>query len=196
MASEAAETLVALSAVCRARGAAAEAQVHVTEARAIAEAAGDRVNIGRSLRELAELELASGAVPAAERYLQQATELAAAAGNRREVAMCLEASARAATARRDTARACRLLGVAASLRDEIKTPVPPSEAWANATVLRAATEALGDSARDAELAVGRGLSLEEAQSLTRGALERGPSSAAAPRGQEREAGKHQRREPE
>jgi non-specific serine/threonine protein kinase len=143
-------------------------------------ALGSRLGSGRVLIHLGRTLAEGGEVERALPLLREALFLSQEAGNRWYLAESLEALADAAGTG-DAARAARLLGAAAALREAIGAPVPPADRARHQRDLDALRANLGETAFAAAWASGRALTPGEV------AAEAAAVEAAAVEGSDRPA---------
>jgi DNA-binding NarL/FixJ family response regulator len=100
--------------------------------------------------------------PRAAALLHEGLELGLARGNLSDVIDALEGVARLGAATGHSVPAARLIGAAATLRDDIATPMSPSEVTHFEPILAALRDVLGGEPFAAALAAGRAVSREDA----------------------------------
>ncbi|HEY1013519.1 MAG TPA: tetratricopeptide repeat protein, partial [Herpetosiphonaceae bacterium] len=123
---------------------------------------GDKDGIARALYGITEVSLDEGAIDAARATLWEMLALRRELGDRSGMAGCLEGLADVASLQSDGTRATRLLGAAMAIRDSIRAPVPPADQAVYERTLVVARSQLGDEMFNAELALGRAMTLEQA----------------------------------
>ncbi len=156
----------------------AEAALHGERYSDVLEAAGRALELGRSREDpevmalaLARLGMAAargGRLEDAREQLREALGYVHALGFPETGAWCCEGLALVAAAWGDSARAARLLGAADGLRRAGGGILQPAEAAARAAALAAIRERLGEDEIEAELELGRRLTLDEAVEEARG----------------------------
>jgi non-specific serine/threonine protein kinase len=170
-----AHTLNGLGEVAISRGDIARARSSHEAALAVHRELGDKRGITFSLRELGFIEAAQGDVAGASAALSECVRLLEALGDRQGLAAAIEASAVVAMAAGWPERALTLQGAARSLREEIRSPLPDSEAERLEARLAPAREELGPEAASRALEQGKRLAPGDAIAQ---ALETGSSGSA------------------
>ncbi|MEO8133346.1 MAG: tetratricopeptide repeat protein [Betaproteobacteria bacterium] len=133
------------------------------ESLAIRRELGDQWGIASSLNNLGDVVAAQGDFPAARALDQQSLAVQRALGDRRGIAYTLEALAYVASALATPDTAARIWGGAERLREEIGSPVPPSERLRYDRRVAAARVARGDdTAFDAAWREGRAMTPQQA----------------------------------
>jgi predicted ATPase/transcriptional regulator with XRE-family HTH domain len=104
----------------------------LAEALEIFQQMGDRAGVALALNDLGQIEHLQGDFAQAVSIHQQAFQYASGIGEKYRMAFCLEGAALAlaelaATDKENGRRAVQLLAAAAAIREEIGSPVPPSE---------------------------------------------------------------------
>ena len=147
----------------------AHAQGDMVAARALYQCAllafrevGDQWGSARSLTDLASIDCEQGDHLAAHAAYREALEIFAGLGHRRGSARALEGSACLALARGQAARALKLAGAAAHLRQLIGAPLPPAEQTKLDRTLLSAWEKLSEPEGKGVWAEGSAMSLEKA----------------------------------
>jgi predicted ATPase/DNA-binding CsgD family transcriptional regulator/Tfp pilus assembly protein PilF len=158
----AAEALTHLGLVARHQGDYAAARARLQDALALLRAVGDRPGTALALIGLGLVALDGGDAAAARAPLEEAVVLLWEAGDRRATVAALEAVARLAAAQGQVARAARLLGAAARLREAIGAPLPPAERADHDRTAAAARARLAPGAFRAAWAAGAALPPQEA----------------------------------
>jgi predicted ATPase/DNA-binding CsgD family transcriptional regulator len=160
-------TLVSLGASALYRGESELAAERLNEALAISRRLGFQEGVAWSLNELAVLARRRRRAGAAEPeiMLRDALLVHQQLGDRWRMASVLEEIAGAVLARRDPARAARVLACAAALRERIGTPVPPAERPDLEASLARLRRQLTPAAFDSAWTEGAGLELERAVAL-------------------------------
>jgi predicted ATPase/DNA-binding SARP family transcriptional activator/Tfp pilus assembly protein PilF len=123
---------------------------------------GNLSAIAVSLHGLGEAALKQGNLSRAQSCYMECLTLFQKIGDRRGIAYALEAVAAFASPVAQAAQSGVLLGAAAALREEIKSPLQSNETAAYDTVIAAARQVVGDAEFEAAWARGKTLSPEEA----------------------------------
>jgi predicted ATPase/DNA-binding winged helix-turn-helix (wHTH) protein len=123
---------------------------------------GDRWGCARSLTDLGYIDCAQGKHSAAQAAYREAMEVFTALGHRRGAARALEGYAFLALAKGQAARALRLAGAAAHLRELIRAPLPQAEQGKLDQMLRPAWEALTGPEGNSAWAEGSAMDLQKA----------------------------------
>jgi len=124
--------------------------------------AGDRWGAARSLTDLGYIDCEQGDHTAARAKYREALEMFSGLGHRRGMARALEGTACLALARGDAARALKLAGAAANLRQQIGASLPPAEQYRLDLSLVPAWTSLGEQAGRAAWAQGTEMSENQA----------------------------------
>ncbi|MGH9503526.1 MAG: tetratricopeptide repeat protein [Terriglobales bacterium] len=124
--------------------------------------AGDEWGAARSLTDLGSIDCEQGDHLAAETEYREALKIFAGLGHRRGAAAALEGTACLALAQGRAARALKLAGAAAHLRELISAPLHPAEQLKLDQALLPARKMLSESEAKSVWAEGRAMSLEKA----------------------------------
>ena len=151
-----------LGELARQRGQGAAAARRLEEALALAREHGISWLVPNILRGLGFIAAQLGDYSRAAALFREGLEVGSARGNLGDVIDALEGVARVAAAVGQRERAARLFGAAAALRDEIATPMVPSELADVEPILDEVRGELGAERFAAAWAAGRDLSREEA----------------------------------
>ncbi|HEX6288940.1 MAG TPA: tetratricopeptide repeat protein [Herpetosiphonaceae bacterium] len=144
---------------------------------------GDKGSMATSLKHLGQAALFQGNVEQAAACSRESFMLYRDAGVKQEIAECLEMMAAIVWAQGAAAWAVRLLGAAASLRDDLGAHPSPAERAHCDDMLAAARQRLGAAAFQAAWAEGRALTPEQAVAAGDRALEPPPAVTARPASQ-------------
>jgi ATP/maltotriose-dependent transcriptional regulator MalT len=131
-----------------------------------------RHGIAEALLVVGRIEAAQGEYAAARAHYEESLAVARQVGDQLYMASCLEGLANVIEAQGDLVWAVRLCGAAASLRETIAAPLPPSERAAYERSIAAARSQLGESTFTTVWA--------EGQALTPGQALGTPGRAALP----------------
>jgi hypothetical protein len=123
---------------------------------------GDRWSTANALGSLADVALSQKDYAAARDFLIENIHINRDLGDRPGLAFSLELCAQTAAAQQQAARALRLAGAAAALRENIGAPLSPSENERLKGTLAAGCAGLLPDQQAALLDEGRALSLEQA----------------------------------
>jgi predicted ATPase/DNA-binding SARP family transcriptional activator/DNA-binding CsgD family transcriptional regulator len=148
-------------------------------------AMGDDWGTAISLMNLGTLAVEQGEPLRAEGLLLEAMTTMARVGDEDAVTECLDSLAGAAGTRGHSRRAARLLGAAASIREELGTPIRPVERERYERFVALSRRSLEGEAWRAEWTAGRAMSLEEAAEYAL-VTEPAPEAPDALTGRERE----------
>jgi predicted ATPase/class 3 adenylate cyclase len=107
---------------------------------------GDKQGIGICLCDMGLMASQQGNAATAFERLSKSLAIARDIGDRDLIAACLAGLAEVALAMNEPARACRVWGTAERLREEIDTPLPPSDRPEHERQVAAARTALGSDA--------------------------------------------------
>ncbi len=135
---------------------------YLEETLAIDRQLGSPDGISHSLGNMASLIAERGDLPRAAALDAEALELRRDLGDRLSIAFGLESIATTASRAGFTEVGARLFGAAERLREEIDSPVPPSELTRYENGLAATQEAIPEKEFAALWAAGRALSLDDA----------------------------------
>ncbi len=127
---------------------------------------GDQWGLARSLTDLGSIDCEQGDHAAAQAAYREALEIFAGLGHRRGTARVLEGSACLALARGQAARALKLAGAAAHLRELIGAPLPPAEQLKLEQMLLPAWEKLGETEGKKVWLEGGSIGLEKAVQIS------------------------------
>jgi len=166
-----------LGGIALSRGKLVEARSLHEQALAIQRDLGDRWGVAYSLRELGIVAERRQDLPTARAQIMESLGVVRELGDREGVAACLEGLVGLAVAEARHERALKLAGAAHSLREEIASPLVPSDQERLDDRLSEARRALGPAAASAAFAEGGRLSFESA---IRFALEEEPLTSAKP----------------
>ncbi|MEZ4713402.1 MAG: tetratricopeptide repeat protein [Caldilineaceae bacterium] len=139
----------------------AAAHPYLEEAVTIYRAIGDRWSLGNTVLTLGNVLRAQGNYGAAYPLYQESLQIYRGLGDRRSLAYLLESLGGLLSLQGAAARALRLAGAAAALRDQLQTPLSPAEQTQLDQALAPARQALGEAAA-AAWASGQALTLEQA----------------------------------
>ncbi len=153
------------------------ARIHQVGALAIQRQLGDKRGLAFSLRELGSIAATQGDVSGACASLAECMQILRTLGDRQGVAATMEACAGVAATAGQAERALKLAGVAAQLREAIRSPLSKPDEELLESKLAGARAALGPDASARCLSEGRVLSIEQAVEL---AVEAGSSAMARP----------------
>ena len=168
-----AHTLNGLGELGISRGDMVRARASHEEALAIHRDLGDKRGITFSLRELGFIAAAQGDIAGATTAMAECASLLEALGDRQGLAAAIETCAVVAAMAGHPDRALKLQGAARSLRDEIRSPLPDSEAERLEEKLAAARAGLGAEAASSALEEGKRMTPGDALALV---LETGSSA--------------------
>ncbi len=168
--------LAALASVARFQGHYARAAELYEESLRELRALGIRPGVAAALRGLGAMALRQQERERARGLLSDSLVLVREARSRREIAALLEEFAELARQEGSAADAARLLAAAGALRDAIGAPLPPNERPAQAALLAALRDALGEPDFTVAWQSGWGLTWEEAAALA--LQEREPAAGA------------------
>jgi predicted ATPase len=151
-----------LGGIALSRGNLAEARSLQEQALAIQRDLGDRWGMAYSLRELGIIAERRRDLSSARAQIRESLGMVRELGDREGMAACLEGLVGVAVAEARHERALKLAGAAHSLREEIASPLVPSDQERLDERLAEARHALGSAAASAALADGGRLSSEDA----------------------------------
>jgi predicted ATPase/DNA-binding SARP family transcriptional activator len=154
--------LLQLGEVAMAAGDIPGARVRIEEALAVYRELGHRRLVPWALLQLCQADWVTGEFAGARARLREALAAYRELDNRSGLATALEHGAGLAAAEGDAARALRLAGAAAALRETIKVPRSAPRLQELERRLERARRRLDPADQDAEWAAGRALSLEDA----------------------------------
>jgi tetratricopeptide (TPR) repeat protein len=138
------------------------AQTLFEESLAISRELEDQPGIAKSLDTLGDVACDRGDYDAARGLYEESLVMWKRLGDKRKVAASLERFVGLVVAQGHPARALRLAGAAAALRETIDAPPPPSEQARLDRRLDTARQALGEEAANHALADGREMTMEQA----------------------------------
>jgi tetratricopeptide (TPR) repeat protein len=157
-----ATTLSNLGDVVRCLGDYERAAALLEESLALQRELGDTYSMAYSLRTLAGVMQVQGDRGRAMTLYKESLMVLKEVNDKRPIAECLEGLAEIAGAQGQPERAARLLAAAATLRETIGTPLPPSERADYDRTMAAARTALGDEALAIIITGGEAMRLEQA----------------------------------
>jgi predicted ATPase/class 3 adenylate cyclase len=143
----------------------AEARLLLQESLMIRRQLGDKSGLALSLNTLADVVLDEGEFREARPLLDESLAINRELGDKTAMAYLLEDYAGLAAAETEPEKALKLAGFAASLRESIGAPLPPSEQARVDRMIAPARQALTESATISEWEAGRSLGLEQAIQL-------------------------------
>jgi DNA-binding CsgD family transcriptional regulator len=136
-------SLGGLGHVALARGAYAQARAYYARALAIERELGQHRDAAILLSRLGQTAFEEGDLADARQQFRDSLSLAQSIGDRQRIAAAIEGFAALADAERQPGRALTLAGAAASLRNAIRSPLPPPEARLLEARLADSRDALG-----------------------------------------------------
>jgi tetratricopeptide (TPR) repeat protein len=139
-----------------------KALAYLEEALRLHRETGDRWRIGNALHSLANIQRAKGNHAAAHAYYCESLQITSDLADRRQLAYLLEDLGGLSAQRGRAARALRLAGAGAALREAIGAPLSPTDQTKLDLALAPARQALDAEAQRAAWDAGRALPLEEA----------------------------------
>ncbi len=145
----------------------AEARLLLEESLFICRQLGDKAGLAGSLNTLADVVLDEGDYKAARPLLDESLAINREIGDEATIAYLLEDYGCLAAFEGNPQRALQLVGFAASLRETIGTPLPPSEQARVDKLIAPARTALSEAEANDAWEFGRGLPLEQAIELAR-----------------------------
>ncbi|MGD9892504.1 MAG: tetratricopeptide repeat protein [Dehalococcoidia bacterium] len=151
-----------LALAARSRGDIAAARASIEESLELRRALGDRHGIAWSLHALGMVAEDQGEHATARACWEESVALSRELVSTLGITNCLVGLARIAGTPAQSARAARLLGAAAALREAIGYVIPPSERAEHEAGMAAVRATLGEDAFAAAWSAGRAMSLEEA----------------------------------
>ena len=140
--------------------------------------------VGVSLVSLGTVRRQQGDLALAAAHYREGLALTRETNNRWGIALALEGWAGLAGVLGQPARAARLFGAAAALREAVGTPVPPAERPMHERAVEAARSPLGEERFAAAWAAGRSLTLEEAIAEAEALVPAGSSPTGRAQGSE------------
>ncbi len=148
--------------VAREQGDYAAARAFCKEALSISREMGHKPGIVQSLSTLGDVVVQQGDYVAARSLYEESLAILRESDDRRGIAWLLEGFAGLAAAQSQPARALRLTGAAAALREAISTPLSPAEQARLDRWLEPTRQALSEEAQKAAWEEGRAMTMEQA----------------------------------
>jgi class 3 adenylate cyclase/predicted ATPase len=139
-----------------------QARTYLEEALKIQREVGDKAYIANFLNNLGNMTRAQGDYEAAHDLYVESLRINQELGEKRAIAYLLEDMGCLAAMQTEAARAWRLVGCAAALREAIGTPLSPAEQDKLDKLLAPSKRVIGNVGAQMALAEGRALSLEQA----------------------------------
>lgn len=159
------EALFGLGLVSAAKRDLDQARASLFESKTVAEEIGDKTRIAICAHWLGQVALTEGELEPAVRLFDESLQIYRALEDRWGLAHCLAGSASLAAFREDWEQAVRLWAASEKLRDEIASPLPPSERAMRQEQLDETRKYLSAARFDECWSKGRDLDLEQALEL-------------------------------